>query len=254
MASIPAQAPPAPPLIDRESPPRLAPGQLHELHADDTGWAPALLFALAQTRAQAPLLLVRMKAPLSTTPYGEALCQIGRDPQRILIVEAASTTALLRAAHEGARCATLGGVILETWGPLRDYDLVASRRLVLAAETSGVPVMLLRGAAQPRPSAAHTRWQVASAPSASPPSPAQRLRLPGPPALTLDLLRQRGGPAGGRWHLEWNDTDATFRLARPLSLGAIPAPARSFGAIMAGTVVSLGALRKGVAQPDRNAA
>jgi hypothetical protein len=81
---------------------------------------------------------------------------------------------------------------------LRDYDLVASRRLVLAAEVSRVPVILLRGGAQPRPSAAHTRWQIGSAASARAAHPLLA-RLPGPATITLDLLRQRGGPAGAAW-------------------------------------------------------
>ena len=252
---VPTLLPPRPRApVTPQAPPRLAPGQLHELHADLAGWAPALLFALTHTREQAPLLLVRARAPLAacppTVPYGEALRQLGRDPARLLIVEAGDAAALLRAAHEGARCAALGGVVLETWGPLREYDLVASRRLVLAAEGSGVPVILLRGGAQPRPSAAHTRWQVSPAPSAAPPVPLNLANAPGPAALTLDLLRQRGGPAGGHWRLEWNEDHACFDLASP---AVRTAPARSFGAVMAGTVVPLGPVRKGLGA-SRNAA
>jgi protein ImuA len=240
MASTLAHLPKARPAP--KAPPRLAPGWLHELHARDTGWPAALLFALSHTPRGKPILLVRAAGPLPMVPCAEALIQLNRDPAQLLIVEAQNANALLRAAHEGARCPTLGGVILETWGPLREYDLVASRRLVLAAEASGVPVMLLRGNAQPRPSAAHTRWQVTPAPSTS-----ALPRLPGAPALTLDLLRQRGGAAGGPWRLEWDETDATFHLASP-------AIAPGFGAIMAGAVVSLSTLRKGVGPAVDNAA
>lgn len=228
------------------APPRLAPGRLHELHAGDTGWPGALLFALSHTPRGKPILLVRTQGPLPMVPCGEALTQLGRDPAQLLIVEARNATALLRAAHEGARCPALGGVILETWGVLREYDLVASRRLVLAAEASGVPVMLLRGGAPPRSSAAHTRWEVGPTPSATP-----LPRLPGPAALTLTLLRQRGGPAGGPWRLEWNPADARFHLAQS-AFGSGFGP--SFGAVMAGAVVSMAALRKNVGSTLGNAA
>lgn len=267
LAHTPPPAAVAP--LDPGQVPHLAAGQLHELHAESRGWASALLFALrtmaqtAKTGGQghaAPLLLVRphgsargMSCDLpGNAPYGEGLAMMGIDPARLLIVETSSPADLLRAAHEGARCAALGGVVVETWGELRDYDLVASRRLVLAAEVSGVPVAMLRGQARPRPSAAHTRWQVATAASAPVTSLHQPLtaRLPGPAAITLALLRQRGGPAGLSWHLEWNEDHARFDLARPMS----PIPARKplFGAVMAGTVVSLSALRKDMAR--RNAA
>lgn len=232
MVPIPAQAPPDPA-------PRLSAGQLHELHADIAGWAAAQMFALAHARESAPILLVRSArdAALPTVPYGEALAQLGIDPARLIIVDAPGIPALLRAGLEGARCNGLGAVVIETWGAIRDYDLVASRRLVLAAETSRVPVILLRGEAEPRASAAHTRWHVRSAPSTP-----QAARAPGPATITLDLLRQRGGPAGASWRLEWNEDDACFRNAP-----AITVPGRSFGAVMAGTVVSMAALRKGEA-------
>lgn len=231
--------------------PQLAGGQLHEIHADLTGWAAALAFALSGAAGgSAPVLLVRMKrgAPLSTLPHAQGLAQMGLDPARLILIEAADAPALLRAGLEGARCAALAAVVLETWGALRDYDLVASRRLVLAAEASRVPVILLRGEAQPRPSAAHTRWQIASAPSLAQTTDPLLGRLPGPAALALDLLRQRGGPAGAAWRLEWNNHDACFQ-PRPIPV----APDRPlfgplYGSVMAGTVVSLSALRKDVAR------
>jgi protein ImuA len=243
----PTETPQLAPRLAPRLAPQLSGGQLHEIHADIAGWAAALAFALSGAAAgSAPLLLVRMRrgAPLSTIPHAQGLAQMGLDPARLILIEAADAPALLRAALEGARCGALAAVVLETWGPLRDYDLVASRRLVLAAEASRVPVILLRGGAEPRPSAAHTRWQVSSTPSATQSAEPLLNRLPGPATITLDLLRQRGGPAGAAWRLQWNDDDACFQ---PVPL----APARPlFGAVMAGTVVSLSALRKDVDAPS----
>ena len=75
------------------------------------------------------------------------------------------------AAHHGGcarlRCAGCGGAG-DVWGEARQLDLVASRKLTLAAQSSGVTALLLRVAAQPAPSTAETRWIVRAA--HSPPS------------------------------------------------------------------------------------
>jgi protein ImuA len=93
-------------------------------------------------------------------------------------------------------------------------DLTASRRLALAAEKSGVTLLLLRIDAQASPSAADTRWQVAAAPSQ-----ALEANAPGPVALDIELLRRRAGPAGMRWRVEWNRDACAFR--EPALSGAV---------------------------------
>ena len=70
-------------------------------------------------------------------------------------------------------------------------DLTASRRLALAAEQSGVTLLMLRLEAEPVPSAADTRWAVSAAPSQ-----ALEANAPGPPQLEIELLRRRVGPFG----------------------------------------------------------
>jgi protein ImuA len=75
---------------------------------------------------------------------------------------------------------------------------------------------VLRVDADPVPSAAQTRWQVAAAPS---------LRLtadaPSHPAFDIALLRHRGGISGFETRLEWNRDTKSFA---PIS-GGVPAAA-----------------------------
>ena len=58
---------------------------------------------------------------------------------------------------------TSSAVVLELWGENRQFDLVASRKLTLAAQSSGVTGLMLRMAAQPLPSTAETRWMLRAA-------------------------------------------------------------------------------------------
>jgi len=197
---------------------------LHEVYAireAEIGAATGFVAALARcAAAQRPILWVRHD-PLDTLTgalYAPGLADIGLDPAQILLVRAPDITALLRAGAEGSRCAALGAVVIEPWGESGLIDLTASRRLQLAARASGVPVLLLRVAAAPAPSAATTRWNIAAAPSAALPGNA-----PGLPAFAATLLRQRGGPGGLDWILEWNRDRRCFdeRPAAPPLPGSV---------------------------------
>ncbi|WP_043971540.1 ImuA family protein [Novosphingobium sp. P6W] len=222
----------------------LAKAQLHEVHAAAGDWASAMAFCLAAIEADArrPILLLRVRkdrrAQMRMDPCGEGWSPLGLDPARLLIVDARDDAGLLRAGLDAARQSGPAAVILETWGNLREYDLVASRRLILAAEQSRIPVVMLRGDTPPRASAAHTRWMVSSAPS----TPLET-RAPGPPALLVELQRRRGGPAGLHWRLEWNEDNACFR-EEPI-VPARAEPGADEAAPLSGAVVSLAAVRAG---------
>lgn len=207
--------------------PLLRAGCLHEIHARRDDWAAASAFALSAVAPARPgtVLVVRIarQSQFRAVPCGEGLAGLGIEPGRLVIVHAANALELLRAGLEAARCPGIAGVVLETWGRLAEYDLTASRRLSLAAERSQVPVVLLRGEAEPRPSSAQTRWAIGSAPSVEWPGQA-----PGLPVVEVELLRQRGGPAGMRWRLEWDAEHGCFRETA-----------------MPGAVVPLPLLRKG---------
>lgn len=218
--------------------PSLKSGKLHEIHACADDQATALAFALCRNdgkndRGKAgSVLLARRRMRSQVVLNGEGLALLGMNPASLTIVEARSELDLLRAGLEAARCPGVDLVLLETKGRFAGYDLTASRRLALAAERSRTCVIVLRHDAQPRPSAAWTRWEIASAPSIP-----LEADAPGHPAIEARLLRWQGGPAGRSWRLEWNMDHGTFRDAAELaplpgalvSLPAVRESARSSG-------------------------
>lgn len=185
---------------------RLASGQLHELYFDAVDWGAALAFILhdmGKSHNQMDMIWVRSR-PKPETPllYGPGLQILGHDPAGFVLVEAEDMIAVLRAGLDVARSGAVGSCIISLQGRCAQYDLTASRKLLLAAEQSGCRVMLCLSDAEERPSAAQSRWRVRSA-------AAQPLiaNAPGGPAIDVELLRRRGGPAGERWRMEWNEDD-----------------------------------------------
>jgi len=189
----------------------LARGRLHDVFADEedcgAGAGVAAILCLQAGEAR-PFLWLRMEAAqrkmgrLHATGLGE----LGIDPASLLLALVPDEAALLHAAGEATRCAGLGALLIECWGPMRKLDLTASRRLMLAAEASGVTVLLLRIGAEPQPGAADTRWRVIAAPSV-----ALEADAPGPPMFDLELLRRRAGPPAGPWRVEWDRDRLCFR-------------------------------------------
>jgi protein ImuA len=103
--------------------------------------------------------------------YGPGLAALGLDPGRLVLAAAHCDIDLLWAMEEGLRSPSLAAVV----GEIGCLAAVASRRLQLAAERSGVTGLVLRRwrtaaeAARERglPNAAVTRWRVAALPSAT---------------------------------------------------------------------------------------
>ena len=133
------------------------------------------------------------------------LCELGLDPRLLVTVRAADADAALRTAADALACDALGAVVLEVWGEARQLDLVASRKLTLAAQASGVTALLLRLAAAPQPSTAETRWIVRAAHS-PPGAPSSAW---GAPVFDAQLVRNRHGPVG-RWIMEWKCDECLF--------------------------------------------
>jgi protein ImuA len=135
------------------------------------------------------------------------LAELGFDPDRLIQISAPDTLAVLRAGADSVKCGQVGAVVIEPWGKAPLLDLTASRRLSMAAAASGVLTLMLRVDAVPVPSAAQTRWEVASAPSAP-----LAACAPGFPAFDISLLRHRGGISGLAARLEWNRDERKFAL------------------------------------------
>lgn len=194
----------------------LARGRVHEVfaaQAEDAGCAAGFVAGLALRlglRVGGTLVWLReiQAEKQGGRLHAPGLVEIGLDPARVIIGVLPDPLCVLRAAADVVRCPEVGVAVIELWREPRLLDLTASRRLALAAETSGVTVIALRIAASPSPSAAQTRWQVSAVPSLP-----MEANTPGYPAWRVELLRQRGRPSGGDWRVEWNREQACFANA-----------------------------------------
>jgi protein ImuA len=194
-------------------------GALHEFYSanPDDGVAAMVLALLLAGRCgrTGPLLwLVEARAMRGVRPYAPGLAALGLNPERLLLVRAPDTMALLRAAADAVACPALAAVVLRC-GRAPAFDLTASRRLALAAARSGVSVLAVREG-EPTPSAASTRWAVAALPSR-----ALAADAPGSPVFGVELLRCRAGRPGFSMQLEWNGEERSFQTANPGSVAAI---------------------------------
>jgi protein ImuA len=199
----------------------LARGALHEIAAtSEAHLAAATGFALGLASSRSLLWIAEdMTLGESGMPYGTGLDAFGALPEHALTVATAYRGDLLWAMEEGLRCRSLGAVI----GEVRHgtIDMVAVRRLSLAASAGGALALLLRSAPASDASTAATRWVVGAAPSA-------HAHGPGVPRFAAHLVRNRRGPTGS-WILEWSDSDERFALAthaQPLAAPALDRPHR----------------------------
>ena len=204
----------------------LAVGAVHEVFADagrQSAAATGFVAGLAgRAAARRPLVWVRQDfTEIETGALSmSGLAELGLDPRLLVTVHAADVEAALRTAADAFACDALGAVVLEVWGEARQLDLVASRKLTLAAQASGVTGLLLRLAAEPSPSTAETRWIVRAAHS----PPAAVGSAWGAPVFDAQLVRNRHGPVG-RWIMEWKCDECLFSkpAAYPQPVAAAPA-------------------------------
>ncbi len=196
-------------------------GALHETvgAGPDTEYGAAATLFIAGLLARLPgrVLWVLRQADL----FAPGLAGAGLHPDRVIFAEAGKD--VLPAMEEGLRHAGLASVVGEVTGRL---TLIASRRLQLAAEQSGVLAMVLRRSQSfddpvlAEPSAAITRWRVVSLPS-----PPALPHAPSTPGLgrarwRLELTRCRGGEPGS-WIVEACDATGHLALVADLRHGSV---------------------------------
>ncbi|TCM14006.1 protein ImuA [Novosphingobium sp. PhB165] len=203
----------------------LALGSLHEVAGGAQGvtdGAAAALFAAGIMGRTGGTVLWCMTQPDLFAP---AIAQAGLDPDRVIYVEARDQTSVLACFEESLRHGGLAGVVAE----VPRLSMTASRRLLLAAESSGTIGIALRrwrrredAADFGQPTAAATRWRVTAVPS-------KPLPVPGlaRPRWFVELIRCRAGECAD---FLVESCDATGRLALPADLADRPAAAQAWPA------------------------
>ncbi|MEZ5922491.1 MAG: hypothetical protein R3C60_14245 [Parvularculaceae bacterium] len=203
-----------------------APGALYEIAGKDwrdsaaaSGYALALAGAIAKKRAGAVLFLaLRHEERDAGRLYAPEKSLYGIDGGRFVFCLAGDVKALLWAAEEAARSPSTAALIIDIGKPHRLLTLSATRRLQLAAESSGATPLLLRNAEDREPSAALRRFRLSPAPSAPFPYDA---RAPGAPRWRVEIDRCRLGMRGD-FVVEWDEERG--ELATPPAVH-VPSPA-----------------------------
>ncbi|MEJ0022238.1 MAG: hypothetical protein WDN76_01465 [Alphaproteobacteria bacterium] len=136
--------------------------------------------------------------------YPPGLAAFGLPLERLIIVDAKKRNDALWATEEALKVE--GAMAIAELAPGgAPLDLIVSRRLMRAAAEQNSTALILCHASQKAPSAAWSRWRIASAPSAA---PARELGLP---AWRADLIRLRNAHGERAWILEWNPDARSFR-------------------------------------------
>lgn len=146
---------------------------------------------------------------------------VGLDPRRLVRVKVGRVLEALAAAEEALASPALAAIVLEIRGAAPALDLVALRRLTLAARRHGRPCLLLRTGARPVPTPALTRWAIAARPAVAPAATGWGRRQMGSPAVHAALTRQRAG-RDGAWTLEWCADVGCFREPVPQPSVSVP--------------------------------
>ncbi len=199
----------------------LAFGALHELAPAlpaDNGAATGFALALAaRSRGHVLWLQSDLGKRESGALYGPGLDLFGLGVERLTILAAAHGNDLLWAMEEALRSRAVRLVVGEMPDERAGDDGTAARRLAFTARDAGGLGLLLRPRPALAPSAAATRWQIATAPGA----PDEFGGL-GRTTFALSLTKNRRGPCG-RWLIAWNHHERAFQPA--LSLGVAAAAA-----------------------------
>jgi protein ImuA len=188
----------------------LALGALHEMAGGSGDMAAVSLFAVGiVARLAGPVLWCLPRPDL----FAPGLAQAGLAADRVIHLEAAPEASLLACCEEALRH---GGVSVVA--EIARLSMTASRRLQLAAERAGRPMIALRRGRNEeelsQPTAAVTRWRITALPSAPLPVPGI-----GRARWRVELLRCRAGESAD---LIVEACDAQGYLAFPAVLADRP--------------------------------
>ncbi|MBZ9997819.1 ImuA family protein [Mesorhizobium sp. BH1-1-4] len=201
--------------------PKAALTEIHGLETRDAGAVAGFalsLVSLMLNQAQGlPILWIGTSEIFHEAgfPYARGLhATFGIEPGQLLFSEAPRLIDALWVAEEAARMTALAAVILEIRGNPQRLDLTATRRLHARAQGAGRPVVLMRQAAGPEPTAAPVRLIAASAPAV----PRETVAGPlagsiGRPAFTISIGKSRTA-LPGQFTLEWNPDERGFEERR----------------------------------------
>ena len=191
----------------------LALGTLHELSpagSADVGAATGFILALAtlaQMQSRPVLWIQNAFARIEAGAlYGPGLDCLGLSIDRLVTLEVTRGGEALWAMEEALKCRAVKVVIAELYDD-KPADLTAMRRLSLAAHVGGGLGLLLRHRTCATPSAAVTRWEVASVLSLR-----DQFGGLGRMAFALSLTKNRYGPCG-QWILTWDHHARVFHSA-----------------------------------------
>jgi protein ImuA len=197
------------PAIDATLGGGFAGGALHEVSAAQplhfgaaAGFALALAARGRERHKQTLWIATDFSCLEAGALYGPGLDQFGLPAEQFLIARVPRPVDALFAMEEALKCRAVATVVAEL--NTDTGDLTATRRLLLAAREGGALGLLLRHKPTPQPSAAHTRWQVAAAPSEP-----DELGGLGPTTFALSLTRNRRGPSG-QWTVAWDHHEHAF--------------------------------------------
>jgi protein ImuA len=211
------------PVVDEHLPGGgLALGALHEVAGGELGTvhgATATLFAAGILARLTGTVLWCLRYPDLFAP---ALAAAGLHPDRVIYLEVGDERSVLQAVEEGLRHGGLAGVV----GEISNLPMIASRRLQVAAETSGTLGLMLRrwqateaAVAFSQPSAAMSRWRITALPSS--PLPVDGI---GRAVWRVELLRYRGAEPC-TWILEACDRRGYLAVPADLTGEAVPVAA-----------------------------
>ncbi len=161
-------------------------------NAAATGFALALASRLAACD-EAPVIFISDEFSTRETgaPYGPGLAAHGLDLSRLLFVRSMGAQDLLWALEESLRAGAAACVVADLGSAARGFDLVAARRITLAARMSGTSAVLIHPPASfNKPMAqngARMRFEIRNARSAEP--HACLRPVPGPAHISIRFAK-----------------------------------------------------------------